>query len=414
MQKLTRTFLLRSLILILLIAFGSLNLIAQTTDNLDLLREKISILNKQTKLLEMMPLVEKLIIADPKDPEAQFQYGFCLLAKAKVESDKNEAAKLNIRARKAFIKSKELGQKDKIVDALIGSLPEDGIMRGSFSINPIAEELMNAAEVSFSSGKMDDALQNYQKALKLDPTIYEAALFSGDVYVQKDDFKNAEIWYQRAISIDPNRETAYRYSATPLMKQKKYDLARDRYVEAYISEPFSQFSTAGLTNWAKITSTDIGHPRIDIAANVGKGKNGNTSITLNLDDKTDDGSFVWTAYGLARATWQPNDTGLSENFRKNYPNEKSYRHSLAEEFDALKLAVATLKSRMKDKDNPVKTLNPQLAKLIKLYDDGLLEPFILLAKTDEGIFQDYAPYLKTNRDKLRRYVVEYVLTAGGN
>ena len=30
--------------------------------------------------------------------------------------------------------------------------------------------------------------------------------------------------------IDPTRETAYRYSATPFMNQKKYDQARERYI----------------------------------------------------------------------------------------------------------------------------------------------------------------------------------------
>ena len=41
--------------------------------------------------------------------------------------------------------------------------------------------------------------------------------------MQKEDFKQAEVWYQRAIQIDPNKETAYRYSATPLMKISAVD-----------------------------------------------------------------------------------------------------------------------------------------------------------------------------------------------
>jgi hypothetical protein len=38
---------------------------------------------------------------------------------------------------------------------------------------------------------------------------------------------------------------------------------------------------------------------------------------------------------------------------------------------------------------------------------------ILLARPDGGIAPDHQAYLKHDRDKLRRYVVEYVLTGGG-
>ena len=51
--------------------------------------------------------------------------------------------------------------------------------------------------------------------------------------------------------------------------------------------------------------------------------------------------------------------------------------------------------------------------LKKLSDGGLLEAYILLGRADEGISQDHPAYLKENRDKLRRYVVEYVVTGGG-
>jgi hypothetical protein len=64
-------------------------------------------------------------------------------------------------------------------------------------------------------------------------------------------------------------------------------------------------------------------------------------------------------------------------------------------------------------DKKVKTLSPSLQKLKKLNDEGLLEAYILLARADDGIAQDYPNYLKANRDKLRRYMLVYVLTGGG-
>ncbi len=64
-------------------------------------------------------------------------------------------------------------------------------------------------------------------------------------------------------------------------------------------------------------------------------------------------------------------------------------------------------------DKKVKNLNPALAKLKKLNDEGLLEAYILLGRPDQGIAEDHAAYLKQNRDKLRRYMLEYVVTGGG-
>jgi tetratricopeptide (TPR) repeat protein len=268
---------------------------------------------------------------------------------------------------------------------------------------------MDKGETYFAASDWDNAFEMYQKALKKDPNFYEAALYSGDAMMQKNEFDKAEIWYQKAIAINPNRETAYRYSATPLMKQRKFDEARLRYIEAYITEPYNSRAMGGLKQWSEVTGVEIGHPPIDIPANVSANTNGDTNITLGLGDKSDDGSFAWMAYGLSRAGWQSNKEGLSDKFKMAYPNETKYRHSLAEEYEALKLTVTTLKARMSEKDSPVKKLNPQLALLIKLYDEGLLESYILFVLKDEGIMRDHVPYLKQNREKLRQYVLGYVV-----
>jgi hypothetical protein len=61
---------------------------------------------------------------------------------------------------------------------------------------------------------------------------------------------------------------------------------------------------------------------------------------------------------------------------------------------------------MKEKD-----LDTSMANLLKVHNAGLLEAYVLLAKPDAGIANDYAEYRKNNRDKLRRYMNEYV-TAG--
>jgi tetratricopeptide (TPR) repeat protein len=368
------------------------------------LEQKAVELIKRQQYTEALPILEKLATAEPNNAYTHFYLGFALIAQANNTKDESTRKALRVRARNAYIKSKELGMKEQVVDALIQSLPPDGSDGKAFSQNAEANKLMSEAEALFSKGKLEDALGNYQKALQLDPKIYEAALFSGDVHTARGDFQQAEIWYQKAIAIDPNRETAYRYSATPLMKQRKFDQARDRYVEAYISEPYNRFTTAGLTQWGQATNTKLAHPTINIPTDVTFDEKGDAKINLDMSalmGGKDDGSFAWISYGATRSTWR------KEKFAKTFPQEKTYRHSLAEEVDALR-SVLTLATG----DKKVK-LSPAMAKLKKLNDEGLLEAYILLARPDDGIAEDHSAYLKQNRDKLRRYVVEYVLTGGG-
>ena len=379
---------------------------AQTNESLAELRSRASDLMKENKYTEALPLLEKIATLQPNDGETQFYLGFALIGQATNTRDNATRKALRIRARNAFVKAKSLGFYEPRLDALIKSLPEDGSDAPGFSANSKANTLMEEGEALFSQGKTDEALKKYQQALELDPKLYHAALFSGDIYLQKQDFAQAETWYQKAIAIDPNKETAYRYSATPLMKQRKIEAARDRYVEAYITEPYNRYARAGLVQWGEATQTPLAHPKIDIPTNLSFDEKGNAKI--NIDAGTllsggDDGSFAWISYGVARSSWR------KEKFAKTFPSESVYRHSVAEEVDALRTVVSTATA-----DKRTKTLNPSLAALKKLDEQGLLEAYVLMARADEGIAQDHPDFLKQNRDKLRRYVVEYVLKGGGN
>lgn len=379
---------------------------AQTGETVAEMKQKVLDLTKQTRYTEALPLLEKIVVAEPDNAEMQFYLGFAVIAQANNTKDPGQRKALSLRARAAFVKAKELGIQEPLVDGLIASIPVDGSDGQSFSQNIAANSLMVEAEAFFSQGKLDEALGNYQKALTLDPKLYYAALFSGDVFAQKEDFPQAQTWYERAIAIDPNRETAYRYSATPLMKLGKTEAARDRYIEAFITEPYSKFARGGLIQWAQITRTEIAHPAIDIPTSVTFDDKGNANINLDsnaLLGGKDDGSFAWIAYGATRSTWK------KELFAKRFPNEQVYRHSLTEEAEALRSVVSLATS-----DNKVKTLSPSLAKLKRLNDEGLLEAYILLAQPDDGIAKDHPAYLKENRAKLRRYMIQYVVTGGGN
>lgn len=375
-------------------------LYAQTGESMQQLKERAENLIDEIKYTEALPLLERIVAADPKDARMQFYLGFALQGQATQIKDDAARRALRVRARQAFVKAKEMGIAEPIIEGLIEAIPADGTDSRSFSPNLEANALMLQAEGKFSQGKLDEALASYQRALKLDPKLYYAALFSGDVFTHKGDYDQAEVWYQKAIAIDPMIETAYRYSATPLMKQRKHEEALGRYIEAFITQPYSRFAVAGITQWAQATNSTLAHPQIDIPTSVTFDAKGNANINLDaaaLAGK-DDGSFAWLTYGTARSNWR------KEKFSKTFPSEAAYRHSLPEEADALRSVLAIAAT-----DKKVKTLSPSLALLKRLNDEGLLEAYILLARIDEGLAKDYVSYLTANRPKLIRYVREYVV-----
>ena len=273
-----------------------------------------------------------------------------------------------------------------------------------WSSHPEAQQLMVDGEALFDAEKFDEALVKYQAALQLDPGLYEAAVFSGDVFLRHGDLAQAQMWYERAIAINPSRETAYRYSATPMMRQQQYEQARDRYVEAYILEPYNRLTVGGLSQWAQTTKTRIAHPAIEIPVKLSLNANG--TMTSTVDPRilepagVADGSSLWVGYGLQRTAW------LVKLFAERFPDEKVYRHSLTEEVDALRSVVRAAVAN-------IKQLSPSLERLRKLDEEGLLEAYVLLARADQGIAADYPNYLREHRDTLRRYVTEYMLMGGG-
>lgn len=388
---------------------------AQLQETYEARREKAFELFKQTKYTEAMPIFEKLATENPQDREVLETLGLLIAANANNIQDSEAKKKERIRARAILLRAKELGAKSTLLLTTLDTLPVDGSGgEVSYSNKKEAEKAIREGEEAFMQGNMDKAIEAYQRALKADPNLYEAALYLGDACKTKKEFDKAGEWYAKAIAIDPDRETAYRYWGTALFQQGKVKESGEKRMEAYIREPYNRRASNGLVEWANAAEVRIGHPRIDFPTNVTSTGEG-TKITLDInmiDDKKNDGSIAWMRYGIMRAGWSTGKDGkLSERFSKAYPSEKKYRHSLAEEMEALKMVLSSLEKDLKE--NKIKNLDPSLAALKKLNDAGLLESYILLARADQGIAEDYYLYFKNNSDKVRRYVIEYVMTGGG-
>ena len=375
-------------------------------------RQRALELYEANNLVAALPLLERVAAANPSDPVILSRLGFALYANSVDVKDAALRQKMRERARTTLLRSQSLGDNSNLTRMALDALSAPDGTQVPFSNIKAAELAIREGEAAFMRGDMDKAIAAYKRALESDPQLYDAAVYAGDAEYKRahnstdpqyrsDHFDAAGIWFARAIAINPDRETAYRYWGDALEAQGKINEARDKFVDAIIAQPYTRNSFVGLTQWAGRHQVALGHPKIE-PPNSTRTENGKT--TLSIDPKTlnsNDGSNNWLMYDLTRIAWSKAD------FFKNYSEEKIYRHSLKEETAALRMVAEAAARDLKS--GKVKSLETSLANLIKLNDAGLLEAFVLFARPDEGIVRDYVAYRRDNREKLRRYWLEVVI-----
>lgn len=268
------------------------------------------------------------------------------------------------------------------------------------SKNKEANLAMSEAQKVFPA-QLDKAAAFYAQAYQHDPTLYEAALYAGNSYFMMKQYEKAGEWLAKAVAINPDRETAHRYWAGALMMSGKAEEARAKYIQAIIAEPYNPMTWQGLVRWAQRNGARLAHPQIQPPNSItAHGSETTVNVQPDIFDKKD-GSNHWFMYDLTRVAW------LKGEFFRHFPNEKKYRHSLAEELAALQMVADFAEKDLKA--GKIKSLAPDLATLVRLKNDNLIAAYILLSKPDQGIAQDYVTYRQQHHAQLVRYINEYLV-----
>jgi tetratricopeptide (TPR) repeat protein len=346
--------------------------------------------------LDALPVYESLAAADPTSAAYAERLAYCLMVKFEILSDGPERTAAYERAKREAERAKSLGDDSNILHVILERMNQP--------IGVPLEATMQAAEAAFSRGDLERALAGYQEIAARDPASYEARLYSGDVYFRMNKLAAAGEWFQKAIAINPNIETAYRYWGDAFMQGGQAEAAMHKFIDAVIAEPYTRRSWMGLQQWAGKTGHELAHPRIDIpAAPTSKATDLATkdvAIDVNLDKEKDPAIIaIWLAYSAHRAVWR------TEEFAKKFPDEKQYRHSLAEEAGAFLMMLAVMDESKLAGDQK----NESLRNVTALGKDQMLEPYVLISAADEGIAQDYAAYRDAHRDVLHAYIEKYVV-----
>jgi tetratricopeptide (TPR) repeat protein len=389
---------------------------AQATQDSQEERKRAMLLYDQNKFADAIPILEKLVKANPNDVGILESLGWSTLVVSSSIKDPQERKAARDRARAYLLRAKDLGDNSELLRTGLENLSGSDPTEIAFSSNIEADRAMREGEEAHSKGDLDKAIAAYQRALQLDPKLYFAALFIGDMYfkkgyqandqrVKKEQMDKAGEWFARAIAIDENIETAHRYWGDALMHLGNQQEAKAKFIDAIIAAPGDRSAYVGLSQWGERNQIGMSHPQIQIPVKLSLSADKKLDVYLDpaLRDSTD-GSGAWEHYGFVRAKW------IVEDFAKAFPDEKAYRHTLREETEALRKAAEVASEWLKS--GKIKSLSPSLAALIKLNEAGLLEPFIFFTRVDQGIARDYPTYRQANRDKLRRYWKEFVISGG--
>jgi tetratricopeptide (TPR) repeat protein len=292
----------------------------------------------------------------------------------------------------------------------------DGVAT-EFSENPAVDQAMRAGEAAFSRRDYDEAIKNYSRAMELEPGNYAAVLFIGNTFFRKNDVAKAGEWYEKAIRLDPNIETAYRYYADMLGRTGDMAKARGMLIQAAVAEPYNRMVWRDLMTWAALNDTRINFRYAGVSPDPAplKPPDPRTPKAPKKDEPLFDVklfqprpknlSDAWRAYQSVRADWK--DGG---KFKQHFSQEAEYRHSLAEETEALTAEVRVLERLRGDIETAELVIEDQSAALLlKLHQAGVLEPYVLFRLGDEGIAKDYSAYRAAHREKLEEYLDKFVV-----
>lgn len=370
---------------------------AQKDSEDQLKRKHASELFESGKRLEALPLAEELVKANPRDDQMLVILAACLVEHAATVTDQNAAGKERLRARELLAAAWNLGNTSVLAQnlaQLLKQLPDSGAIK--FSDNRQADQAIREGEAAFARGDYDEARRNYAEALRWKPASYTAALFVANSYDRQNQPTKAAEWYGRAIGLDPDTETAYRYYADLLARNGEMAEARGMLIDATVAEPYNRMVWRELRAWATLNHTEIREVYISVPPSPKRAA---------IDEGEEQFAKVWEAYRRARKTWHD---GIE--FRKQFPEEKEYRHSLKEEIGALKAAAQVAEEQVrKDAGQETGGSDPAVMLLLKLSRADMLEPYVLFSLGDQGIAKDYSAYRRKNREKLERYLSDFVV-----
>jgi len=375
---------------VLIAFFAAVPVAAQ--DDADPDREEAVRLMDENKYLDALPILEKIILNYPNDAELWAQFGIALISNSVVLTTPEERREEQLRGIKALKRALQLGTDNQRALDLLDQFADADGTDNFVTADPEVEKALREGEAFFGRGDYENAFKSYERAHKLDPKNYEAVLFMGDCFYARQRYAESEVWFAKAVELDPEREMAYRFWGDALFFQDKLDEAREKFIEAAIADPYGRMGWTGLDRWAEASKATMAFPAIIPPGNE---LGGAVEIKESLL-KTEDGTHHWLEYSRAIDKLEPGNV-TSTAPRPEFRTDVAAWRSVAAAF------------RKDLKAGKIKYPDPGLVTLLKIEDDGFLEAYILFIRPYDHFGDEYIKYRKANKDKLKAFILRYVL-----
>jgi hypothetical protein len=173
--------------------------------------------------------------------------------------------------------------------------------------------------------------------------------------------------------------------------------ARSMLIRAAVAEPYNKIVWREIRAWAIINHTAFNIVYLPIPRLP--------KTAASTAGPAEGIAAAWRAFYSVKTRWR---SGVS--FHERYPRELTYRHSLAEESEALSAAAQTLQRlAAEDKGAQAVSADPIAPLLLRMYEAGLIDAYVLFSLGDDGIAQDYTAYRAKHRAQLEGYLDRFVM-----
>ena len=390
-------------------------------DNFESERKQADELFLAQKPLEALPLYEDLCRQDPTVAVFAERHAAGLLAKEATLSDPADRSKVHLQAVQEIKRAQALGDNSAYIRAALNADTKTyagAVLAGipltvgyTYQGKPEAQAVFREAEAAFGRSDWAAAAKLYSQASTLDPNWYDPALYAGDCFFRMKDASQAGVWFAKAIVIDADRETAYRYWGDTLFQAGDPMGAREKLVEAVVAEPYGSPPFSELGQWAKRTGHQLVKPAITRPEFTTP--DGALRIDAELAASKQDGRSSWIVYQQyrvahgARTLNQVIVAGGSDMNAVVTPS--GYRHTIAEEHAALRAMLADIDAKLQSGTLIETNLDPSIRNVRNIEKANFLGAWIAINAADAGIRSDYSTYRAQHRQHLIDYVNTYLI-----
>jgi tetratricopeptide (TPR) repeat protein len=361
-------------------------------------RQEAMRLYKEHKLGEAAEWWQKVVARYPGDVAAHEALGSSLLIRAAEQSDRKNKIPDRVQAHAELMRAQELGDNSDLCKALLSAVPEDG-SEVHYPNQKEANAALARGDAALERLDWDGAVKEYSLAVELSPDNYFTPVGIGLKYARLKQWTEAGKWYALSLRINPDGGAAYGNWVEALVEAGEMKEAREKLVQGLLISDGSYINLP-LNMWLNANHLSLKKIDIKVPDEYPIGKTGTMIVVNPAWLGKNDGRDAWLMYPRTRRLWK----------NEKYFNEfqiTSYRHSLAEEVDALSQVVAAFNESLA-KGN-VKEPDPALMLLSRFQSEGLLEAFVLLIQHDKEVNAELYRYQTQHRDKLMEFADKYII-----